>query len=82
MVEAEFLLELLMRLLADPPGLDGRGELLEGGLGRQVRRVVSLLARRAPLANKPYLIAGHRLDAVIAHTMAVPIGDPNTACRK
>jgi hypothetical protein len=81
-VEAKFFLELLMRLFANPPGLDGRGELLERGLGRQVRCIVFLLSCRAPLANKPHLIAGHGLDAVIAHTMAVPVGDPNTACRK
>ena len=33
-VEAEFLLELLMRLLADPSRLDRGGERLEGRLGR------------------------------------------------
>ena len=35
-VEAEFLLELLMRLLADPTRLDGRGERLQIGVGGEV----------------------------------------------
>ena len=36
MVEAEFFLELLVSLLADPARLDGRGQCLEAGVGRQV----------------------------------------------
>ena len=35
-IEAEFLLELLMSLLTDPSGLDRGSELSERGLGRQV----------------------------------------------
>jgi hypothetical protein len=37
-VEAQFFLELLMRLLADPSRLDRGGERLEVGLCRQVGR--------------------------------------------
>lgn len=33
MVETELFLELLMRLFADPSGLDGGGERLEAGVG-------------------------------------------------
>ncbi len=36
-VEAEFLLHLLMGLLADPARLDCSGQLLELGIGGQVR---------------------------------------------
>lgn len=35
-VEAQFLLELLMRLFTNPSGLDGSGERLEAGVGWQV----------------------------------------------
>ena len=36
MVEPEFFLQLLVRLLADPPGLDRGGKRLEAGLRRQI----------------------------------------------
>src|SRR4051812_41741291 len=50
MAEPEFLLELLVRLLADPARLDGRGERLQRCAGRQVAQMVFALAIRAPLA--------------------------------
>ena len=36
MIEAKFLLELLVGLFANPAGLDGVGELLERGVGRKI----------------------------------------------
>ena len=42
-IEAEFLLELLISLLADPSALDRGRELSEWGLGREVRDIVFLL---------------------------------------
>jgi hypothetical protein len=50
-VVAEFFLELLMRLFADPPRLDGTGQLLDRRAGGQVREVVLALARRAMFAD-------------------------------
>ena len=47
MVEAQLLLELLVRLLARPARLDRRRQLLERRVGRQVREVVLPLARGA-----------------------------------
>jgi len=44
-VEAEFLLELLMRLLTDPSGFDRGGERFEARIGWQVRHIILLLAR-------------------------------------
>ena len=44
MIEPEFLLELLVRLLAHPACLDQRGELLERRVRRQVGQVVFALA--------------------------------------
>jgi hypothetical protein len=36
MIEAKFFLELLMRLFADPSGLDCRGKLFEAHICRQI----------------------------------------------
>ena len=54
----EFLLELLMPLLADPARLDRGGKRPQGDARRQVREVVFALAARAPLAHQPDLLAG------------------------
>ena len=78
MVQPEFLLELLVRLLADPSGLDGGGERLEGSIGRQVRDIVFPLPGRAPLAQQPDLLAaGHALDPPVPHAMSMTIGEPD-----
>ena len=58
-VEAEFLLHLLVRLLADPAGLDRRRQARRSGrVGRQVGEVVLPLAAAAPLAHQPDLVPG------------------------
>src|ERR1700684_4282021 len=51
-IEAEFFLELLVGLLADPSRLDRGGERLEAGVGRQGGKIVFLLARGAPPADQ------------------------------
>jgi len=82
-VEPEFFLELLVRLLADPSRLDGRCERFEGDVGWQVRQIVFLLSAHAPLTHQPYfLLAGHGLDTAVTHAMLVAIGNPDTACGK
>ena len=43
-VQAEFFLELLMRLFADPAGLDGAGKLLDRSIDWEVGEVVFALA--------------------------------------
>ena len=45
-IEAKFLFELLMGLLAEPPCLDGRGECSEGARRWEVR--ANTFARRRP----------------------------------
>src|SRR3954471_24580296 len=67
MIEAKFLLELLMSLLADPPGLDRGGEPLEGDIGRQIRDIELLLSGRPPLADKPDLVSRHALHPIVEH---------------
>ncbi len=64
MVEAEFLVELRVSLLADPARLDRRCRRLEAGLGREVGQIVFLLAGHAPLADEPDFFAWHVCDSV------------------
>src|ERR1700741_4682173 len=66
MVETKLLLELLMRLLADPPGFDRSGESFEAHIGRQVRHIVFLLACRPTFSDEPDLVPRHALQSVIA----------------
>lgn len=61
MVEAEFLLELLMRLFADPARLDGTCKLLERDVRGKVGEIVFALASRAMLADDPDLLSGQVL---------------------
>ena len=53
MIEAKFFLELLMRLFADPSGLDCRGKLFETHIWWQIRHIVFLFACRPAFAHKP-----------------------------
>src|SRR3954471_19662319 len=57
-VEPQLLLELLVHLLAHPPGLDQGRQLLERRVRRQVREVVLALARGPMLADEPRLVTG------------------------
>ena len=56
-VEAELFLQLLVRLLAGPPGLGRRREGLQRRAGGMAGEVVLPLAAAAPLAHQPQLIA-------------------------
>ena len=79
MIEPEFLFELLMRLFTDPPCLYRGGQRLDGGIGRQVRHIIFLLAGRTALADEPHFLAGHALHTVIKHSMLMAVGHPNPA---
>src|SRR5277367_861700 len=74
-IEAEFFLELLVGLLADPSRLDRGGERLEVGVGRQVGKIVFALARGATLADEPGLLARHVLHALLMDALWRTIGD-------
>ena len=60
-IEAEFLLQLLVGLLADPAGLDRYGEGTQRRVGGGIRRVVLALPIRAPVADQPREIAWQML---------------------
>jgi hypothetical protein len=76
-IEAEFFLELLVGLLADPSRLDRGGERLEAGVGRQVGKIGFALARGAPLADQPGLLARRVLHALLMDALWRTIGDPH-----
>src|SRR5688572_2636487 len=77
-VQAQLLLELLVRLLAHPAGLDPRHENLERRVGRVVREMVLSLPRVAVLTHEPDLLTGQVLGA--SHDGA--IGDPHSNRRE
>ena len=60
-VQAQLLLELLVRLLTGPPTFEGGGKLFQRGVGGMVGEVELALARRAVLAHQPALLAGQVL---------------------
>jgi hypothetical protein len=64
-VEAEFLLQLLMGLLANPSCLDGGGQPAQVHPGWQVRKIVFLLSRRAVLADEPGLVPRKMLPILV-----------------
>ena len=74
-VEAEFLLRLLMRLFADPSGFDRGGERPEARVGGKSGHIVFLLARRSALADEPDFIARHALHAIVGHAVFVTVRD-------
>ncbi len=78
MVEAEFLFELLVSLLADPARLDRRSERPKIGVSREVGQIVFLLAGRAPLADEPDFFARHVLHAFVADPLWRPVSDAHT----
>ena len=79
MVETKLLLELLMRLLANPPGFDRSGESFEAHIGRQVRHIVFLLACRPAFSDEPDLVPRHALHAIIEHAVLMAIRNADTA---
>lgn len=76
-IEAEFFLELLVRLLADPPCLDQGRQALDRRIGGQVREIVCLLAGRAALPNQPDFFVVQMLIAHVADVLGRTIGDAN-----
>jgi hypothetical protein len=81
-VEPKLLLELLVGLFTDPPGLDRGSERLDGGIVRQVRHIVFLLPGRPPLADEPDLVARHALHTVVKHPVLMAIRNADMAGRE
>src|SRR6516162_4934656 len=77
MIEPQLLLELLVRLLANPTRLDGGGEPLEADVGRKIGEGVFAFARGAALAHQPGFGAGHMLHAFVMDSLRRSVGDPH-----
>lgn len=77
-IEAEFFLRLLVRLLADPTGLDGRGERAQRRVRGVVRQVGLAFPVCPPFTHQPRKVAGQ----VLAVGRWRAIGDPNAHRRE
>ena len=81
-VETEFLLQLLMGLLANPSCLDGRGQAAQVHSGGQVGKIVFLLAGHALLADEPGLVPWKMLLTLIPYPLRRSVGDTHTDSSK
>jgi len=73
-IEAQFLFQLLMGLLANPSCLDGGSQGAQIGRSRQIGEVVFLLTRGAMFADKPGFVARQMLLALIPDPLRWSIG--------
>jgi hypothetical protein len=58
LIETEFFLQLLVRLLANLSRLDGGGQSTQVGVRWQVGEIVFLLSRHPVFADEPSLVSG------------------------
>ena len=72
-VEAKFLFQLLMGLLADPSGLDCGSQVAQVHLGWQVGKIVFLFSRQALLTDEPSLITWKMLLTFIPYPLRRPV---------
>src|SRR6516164_8863592 len=64
-IETEFFLQLLVRLLANPSRLDGGSQSTQIGVRWQVGEIVFLLSRHPVFADEPSLVSGQMLLALV-----------------
>ena len=77
-VEAEFLLELLMGLLADPSRLDGGSQGAQLRPGGQVGEIVFLLSRHAVFTDQPGFISRQMLLTLVPDPLRRSVGCAHT----
>ena len=77
-IEPEFLLQLLMGLLANPSCLDRRSQAAQVHPGGQVGEIVFLLPGRAVLADQPSLVAWKMLLTLIPYPLGRTVGSTHT----
>ena len=81
-IEAEFLLELLMRLFANPARLDPTGESLDRGVAGQIGEIIFSLAIRAMLTHQPDFFTWHVLGPGRADPLRRTISNAHAHGRK
>ena len=73
-IETEFFLQLLMRLFANPAGLDGGCQAAQVRFYRQVGEIVFLLSRDALFADEPCLVPRQMLLALVPNPLGRAVG--------
>ena len=81
-IETEFLLQLLVSLLADPSCLDRRSQAAQVHPSGQVGKIVFLLPGCAVLADKPSFVAWKVLLTLIPYPLRRSVGDADTDSSK
>jgi hypothetical protein len=81
-IEAQFFLELLMRLLANPARLDRAGESLDRGPAGQIGETVFACPIRAMLTHQPGLLTRHVLSPGRADPLRRTISNAHAHSRK
>src|SRR5829696_7898056 len=81
-IEAEFLFELLVSLLANPSRLDGGRQGAQVGLCRQVGEIVFLLSRQPVFADEPGLVPWQVLLTLVPDALRRSVGDPHADSSK
>ena len=76
-IEAEFLFQLLVSLLANPPRLDGGRQAAQVARRWQVGEIVFLLPRHPVFADEPSLVAGQMLLTLVADPLWRAVGYPH-----
>ena len=68
-IETEFFLQLLMRLFANPAGLDGGCQEVQVRPGGQVSEIVFFLSRDTLFANEPGLVPRQMLLTLVPNPL-------------
>src|ERR1700719_1319534 len=76
-IKTEFFFHLLVSLLANPTRLDGGCQGAQVGLRRQVGEIIFLLSGYPVFADKPSLVAGQMLMALVSDPLWRSVGDPH-----
>ena len=81
-IETEFFLQLLVRLLANPSRLDGGRQGAQIPLRRQVGEIVFLLSRHPVFADEPSFLTGQMLLTLVPDPLRWPVRDTHANSSK
>jgi hypothetical protein len=81
-IKSKLLLQLLMRLLTNPPCLDGGGQRAQIRRRRKIGEIVFLLPGGTLLANEPGFVAWEMLLTFIPYPLRRAVGGPDTESSK
>lgn len=81
-IKSKLLLQLLMRLLTNPPCLDGGGQRAQIRRRRKIGEIVFLLPGGTLLANEPGFVAWEMLLTFIPYSLRRAVGGADTESSK